>query len=88
MGVLEILVKATGMDKVLDKLEKGAGKVVQHQKKINDYTKNLQTFIKQFGGAMAVILGGLTTAIGTLLVQTPVLQQLFGSMEVLIAMLA
>lgn len=88
MGVLEILVKATGMDKVLDKLEKGAGKVVQHQKKINDYTKNLQTFIKQFGGAMEVILAGVGGAISMLLVQVPVFQQLFGTLEVLIAMLA
>ena len=88
MGVLEILVKATGADKVVGQLDKAAGKVMASQKKIQDFTKNLRGFITQFGGAMEVILAGVGGAISMFLVQVPVFQQLFGTLQVLIAMLA
>lgn len=88
MGELEILVEATGTDKAVQDLGRAQKKMGDTAKNAKNDTKALHQFSTKFGGAMAIIAASMATAIGALLTQMPIAQEIFGAMGYLVETLA
>ena len=88
MAELMILVEAVGIDKAIASLDKAQKKMGDTAKKAKNDTKALEQFAQKFGGAMAIISGALTASVGALLVQVPIMGELFDAVSYFVETLA